>query len=510
MKRFADIHSHCTLLAFNSGTDGNYNRKLDESEPPTLNDMVWEESMSIIRYSQADFKSLQDGNVKLVFAALYPIERNFLEPVRALKILDKLNLERIAIQFDKKRIRQLEETDSRKYYFKDLCNEFNMLHDNQVINLLNNTPYKIISSYADLQELETSSPETIAVVITVEGANAFGISDKEENVKTQLLSNINTVKKWKNRKYNDKPCSPLFVTFCHHFYNNLAGHCISIPKVSYNQRKGVNTKLSDFGKEIIRLLLSKTEGRRILIDIKHMSIKARQDYYYMLDTEYNKDNIPIVMSHGAVNGLAKFENHDEDVEISEDTEVKGLKKLAINKYKEYEGFNKWSINLFDDEIERIHKSGGLMGLILDQRVLAGGKKVQKVMKKYPWINTPDESYNDWQGNTKFETDWITLFYDQVEYIYQLLVSKGISPENCFNSICIGSDFDGMINAIDPVNTSKNFPILEKNLTEFFTKNHDIYIQSGLDATQIVNKIMYSNVKDFLKRYYNEEYLTGTE
>ena len=56
-------------------------------------------------------------------------------------------------------------------------------------------------------------------------------------------------------------------------------------------------------------MLDTSQGNRILPDIKHMSVAARKEYYALLDSGKDEfKDIPIVISHGACNGLASFEN----------------------------------------------------------------------------------------------------------------------------------------------------------------------------------------------------------
>lgn len=56
---------------------------------------------------------------------------------------------------------------------------------------------------------------------------------------------------------------------------------------------------SQIGYKVIRALLDSNNihHKPILIDIKHMDIKTRMDYYAMLDTIPAYKNIPIICSH---------------------------------------------------------------------------------------------------------------------------------------------------------------------------------------------------------------------
>ena len=513
MNKFADLHSHCSLLSFNSGVKAKYNKNLDEIDQPDIKDMVNEEGMFPAKYSQADFGSLNDAGVKLVFASLYPVERNFFEPKGLLKIIKWLGLEKFVLNIDKKRIKEIEADKKHENYFKELNSEYELLKENQSTTMhpLCNTPYQIVSTYEHLSKLQSDSPDTIAVVLTIEGASAFGISDKSivnTELKTKVLNNINTVKDWSSKDGKSSYC-PLFVTFCHHFYNNLAGHSLSSPNVNIDQKKGINDGFTDFGKQVLKKLLSKNEGkRRILIDIKHMSIASRKEYYQFLEDNYKENEIPIIASHCAVNGHAGFSEACSDINISDKSKPKDIKKGPIAEYEKSQTLNPWSINLFDNEIIQIHKSKGLMGIIMDQRVLAGGLKVYEVKKKYTWSVPEPFDDNDWFGNKQFQFDWTELYFKQIVHIYNVLLNNATPAEECFNSICIGSDFDGMINAIDAVNTSTRFAILEQNLILHITKNKVNFKEAlnKISPEEIVEKIMYKNVVDFYKYLFTNNIL----
>ena len=47
-------------------------------------------------------------------------------------------------------------------------------------------------------------------------------------------------------------------------------------------------------KDYTAKLLDNKNGKQILIDVKHMSVSSRQDYYHMLDAEYKTDKIGVL------------------------------------------------------------------------------------------------------------------------------------------------------------------------------------------------------------------------
>ena len=81
MFRFADFHCHPTLKTYgHSFENTSYGLKRRniwfQQKNSYLRKLVCRK-LSIAKFSQADFSSLKEGNVKLVTASLYPFEKGF-------------------------------------------------------------------------------------------------------------------------------------------------------------------------------------------------------------------------------------------------------------------------------------------------------------------------------------------------------------------------------------------------------------------------------------------------
>ncbi|MBA3900537.1 MAG: hypothetical protein H0X62_10060, partial [Bacteroidetes bacterium] len=107
-----------------------------------------------------------------------------------------------------------------------------------------------------------------------------------------------------------------------------------------------------------------------LIDIKHMSLKSRKDYYeYRRSKGYSE---PILATHMGVTGLS----WDYKFPVSACKKFKGRGYSMIKYYQEkQEGalvpFNPCSINMYDEDIKEVLLSGGLIGMSLDRGILGG-------------------------------------------------------------------------------------------------------------------------------------------
>ena len=273
----------------------------------------------------------------------------------------------------------------------------------------------------------------------------------------------------------------------------------------------------------------------MLIDIKHMSFYSRQQFY-AFRRKNGYDKIPIIASHMGVTGFAfsRFKDYQTPVMYGDEyimsvyKEVKGIGKRR----KDRTDFNPWSINLYDEEILEIIHSGGLIGISLDQRILGFGKnkeeyfnkdefekntsKTYKKLKKIP-VHTADfEEFgasDDLEDARSFEEESNQRGRKRKHLRYlcnNILHIVKIGGEKAWDHICIGSDFDGLINPINNCKSCADFPDLEEDLIEVLQemakedKNTDYFMGN---IQRHVRAFMYDNGKRFLNKYFTTKYLT---
>ena len=105
-------------------------------------------------------------------------------------------------------------------------------------------------------------------------------------------------------------------------------------------------------------------------------------------------------------------------------------------------------------------------------------------------------FNNKLGDGKISSDlenFITLFGEQNKY--------GI---NAWDSVCIGSDFDGIINPINGFWTEEEMPLFEKYLKKHvcnYLGTAKLIQKNKFDADETVSKVMYSNAMTFLKNNF---------
>lgn len=474
MKYFADIHCHPTLKAYGHSFPGKVNSKNLKSkssvwfyDPPNMFEKLIDLLGGLVKYRQSNFAAQGFGNTGIVFASLYAIERGFFENKLGTGDFNDLLLNFVT-SVGRERIDFVQSVTD---YFPDLENEYAFLKqmDSKIVTLADraNYHYSLARNATDVQNTlnadtrDDQKSNSIAVILTIEGAHAFGTGihpQQKPADRNYVLGNVEKVKNWEHR--------PVFITVGHHFYNELCGHSESlsgIVKSAIDQSYKMNTGFTPLGLEVVDQLLDNSGNKRILIDIKHMSLTSRQEYFNLLDTRYSGQDIPVVVSHGAVIGSA----HDKHLFMNAD------------------------INFYDDEIIRVAQTNGLFGLQLDERRIAAPGDFE--LKKSHGIE---------RRKVLFHSSF--LLWRQIQHIAELLDSKGLFA---WGIQCIGSDYDGMVDPINGFWTAENFPSLEDYLlmhahTYMSTKSGNLsQAFNRLDPEEIVNRMMGDNAYNFVMKYY---------
>ncbi|MEM8568682.1 MAG: hypothetical protein AAGF85_19655, partial [Bacteroidota bacterium] len=483
-----------------------------------LNNLV-----GIPAFSQSDMRRLAKGNFQLIFCALHPPEQQILF-TNAGDLLDDIVDTAAAqvISIPKGKIDQYRQPEYD--HFKQLDTELKRLTLGQSLSRKltidgkrRKCSFKVVKDFSEVKEIidfnaAQDDEYKIAVVLTVEGLHALGRGHVDfdghnpHNVNDQeFMLRLDRLKGLTNDDGHGWSHTPIVMNITHAFDNSICGHAQALAKLmreklfKYAEEFGPNTislnkPLSEFGQKVIKRMLNIDDnpaGKRILPDIKHMSTATRRDYYQIIDThnQANPDDIlPVIMSHAAVNGKPLLSESNYNPEDQD------------NEYDQSETFNPWSINLYDDEIIRIHETKGLIGLIMDQRVLAGGEKIKQLK-----CRLDEESYdgmNPFEGLTKDEA-WFKLVFDQILHIVNVVKNSNttVDKKNVWDRICIGSDFDGQIDPINAFKKATDFYDYRDELADCLDKPENTQLKLGLTTDEIVHKICFENVFEFIKVHY---------
>jgi hypothetical protein len=311
---YVDLHCHSTMRAYHTTPKSNKKNIWDTTEndfiDTRLGRFAWKASRRVSKLSQSNFYNCIEGKTRVVFDSLYPMERGFIH-LRKIpqSVIGKKGAETLFSIATGVSIEQFKKYRNSADYFNDLTEQYEFLVSNQGSSPCGKYEYKVVNSYSELEKSLASNINTVNVIVTIEGAHVFGCGTNATNNipleehKQILKENIQKVKSWAH--------PPFFITFAHHFWNQLCGHATTFPietKITCNQKKGVDKGFTELGEFVLEELLSNKNGKRILIDTRHMSVNSRK-YYLNYVLEHNRKNpdniIPLITSHSAVNGFEK-------------------------------------------------------------------------------------------------------------------------------------------------------------------------------------------------------------
>ena len=434
----------------------------------------------LTQFTQADVRTSLQGNLSIMCSSLYPLEQGFTLPLNydgpiADKILDSIT------GFGKARINFIQglENGPGGGYWNDLQKEydFQKAHSGKVKKIHGKRyRYQFVNSYEEIERLESSGPQDVqnlAIINTIEGAHCFGSGlppfDLPQRI-GEILERARFVKEeWEH--------PPFFITLAHHFNNEFCGHAKSLgpAAVLLNQRPKLNTGFTKEGKQLVHLLLDEKIGRRVLIDVKHMSLKARRQYYQLLQ-DYYACNIPIIVSHGCVTGSY--------------SKIRGKRIPSIVSGKPHKKFHSGDINFFDFELINIKRSHGIFGIQLDERRIASAAERRKTKKVDP------------RQRLLYSAK---LVWNQMQHIAEVLDNEGLFA---WDIQSLGSDFDGIINPIDGCFTAEYY----QNLAHFLLVHAKDYVKNEMannikydinriDAEEIVTRFLSKNAADFLQKHF---------
>lgn len=376
---------------------------------------------------------------------------------------------------------------------------------------------KILNVSTDYNE---NAANTVFGAIIIEGLHCFFDDPNDPNAKEIYLRNFH--------EFTDAH-TVVAINVCHMQQNQFCNHAHGIqffnPAYFYPTHKGITA----WGMEMIGLMMSK----KILVDIKHMSLKARWEIY----THYNPngDNKyiqPLICTHAGTTGLSIRDRVKYLLNAPVDKglvyEVAYLKPLSTHFENTYHNCS--SINLYNEDIENILLSGGIIGLSFDQRILGfadesvipnltvphdleyiSHQEAEFFLGPQPtalpvWPDDTNvwtaEDFEDLDQSLLIETQRRFLVNNIIHILWVANKNASINIKDAAKQICIGTDFDGLINAIDCCETTTGMSQLKKDMKSDIKKGLS-KIGVDINADELLDNIFYTNGKNFMLKRIKE-------
>lgn len=455
--------------------------------------------------SQSNLQMLLDNDVRLVGLILHAPEKNIGKALGEKKIVNRGSVNLI----DKT---QLDYLALGTHYFELINEELRWLKAAPAP--VDGRSLKVLTKAADFDEADTTK---VFGAIIVEGLHCFFNDRDALDAKEKFTENFNCF---------TTENAVVAINICHMQQNPFCNHAHGIqffnPAYFFPTQMGI----TPWGREVIQMMIDK----KILTDIKHMSLIARLDLYswFQDDNDTTKYIQPLICTHAGTTGIsikdrAKFLLHPP---ASKGTvyEVSYLKPRSRHFEDTYHNCS--SINLYDEDIENIFLSGGIIGLSFDQRIL--GFADESVL---PETNEPhDVEYISQLEAVSFlgpdpanllvwpDDDGVWAAEDFAELspadfpiahrrflvnniIHLLWVAGkpgGVGFQQAAKQICLGTDFDGLINAIDCCKTTEGLASLRDDMRGDLEEGLEKIGASGaINVDILLDNIFYKNGKNFI-------------
>ena len=365
------------------------------------------------------------------------------------------------------------------------------------------------------KDYDEQNPTNIYGFISVEGLHCFMNDPAAADAKEQFTKNFEAFTNLH---------AILAINICHLQQNLFCNHAHGIQVFNESLFYPVGNGITKWGFEVIERMIEKD----ILIDIKHTSLRSRRQFYEVLKNDDGSYRQTIICTHAGVTGISINERvkYLLNKPINMDTvyKVEYLKPQSTHLPDTYYNCN--SINLYDEDIEEILNSGGLIGLSFDQRILGfanenvirgvtqpadieyiSSKEATFFLGPSPTdlpLYTSDEgvwSAEDFENTDPSLDDQLhfRFFFNNVFHILDVARQRGITVKKAAKQICLGTDFDGLINAIDNCKTANDLSKFKKDTIKrlpALLKEANLH-NEGLNIEEFVEDLFYRNGRDFV-------------
>ncbi len=499
--RYVDLHVHIslkTMLGKDSAkkptcwTDLNVSDPIDKLSKGTFD-------------SQSSLSQLARGKCCLAVAVIYPLETK-LADADILQVLARL----IDGKFSNKRLREVKTGQWTSFqYANDELKHILSAKSHPVDGVLKN--FIVLDQWSDYNP---EDEHAVHAVFTIEGGHTISYGKNEKDDIAKMLVNL---------KHFRSLCPLFYYTMAHMQQMNFANHAYGIKGAGKYYFVPRGAGLTDFGRKLIDACYTDFKNRKVLIDVKHLSLRSRLDFY-----EYRKlkgyTKIPIIGSHVGIAGISK-DDHSHIRKLVQPLFRKYYKLVHERVPGKIDGtyFNPSTINLFDEDIVEILNSNGLIGISFDLRIIGGVQKNPKEYlsssEKYLFKSTTgstmvvsndaaDLEDADDDGDILDSTEvmapgtkGVLFFANQVLHILQIGKKIGMDAKN---HIAIGTDFDGLVATLPEATNAARMGEFALKLISTLEKI-SLTTYNITNVPDFVGRIMHKNAEDFIERWFKNEY-----
>ncbi len=370
-----------------------------------------------------------------------------------------------------------------------------------------------------------ANTSALYAAFTVEGCHTLSSTlDRNEIDHNEVLANLDDL-------CADYPVIAINITHLEQY--PFSNHAFGILFVGNDDFRPTGNAISPEGVEIVRHCYR----RNILIDTKHMSLGARK---MLVDdirkrSDFNGINQPLICTHAGFTGISYSDIPDyleyQRVAGKNYSKILWNRPKVYGSYSNYTAFNPSSINLYDEDIIAILESGGIIGLSLDKRILGFSEADSRTVQVYD--TTFEEEYisnhelkhflgadrvgskmNDFYcittrevlagGVVNPEASYYHLchFMSHILHLVKVATIYGYDVSAALRQVCIGSDFDGLINPIwccKDVNDLAKFKKMFIKLFPPYARDNEtkVTLPPDFDVRQFADRLFFENGRDFL-------------
>jgi hypothetical protein len=512
---YFDFHVHPTLKSMFSKEPNKTSpwKEIDVTKFPWL--LKWCTDFEYILCSQANLDQLTNDGYNLICIALFA-------PERGMTTADFLLKQAQSMAF-------VLNPDQLAYINQDSTRPIDLVLDDINNILLKPESFGITTKKIVVLKkgivYDPASTDTLYVVFTIEGGHSISSSFNKASIKaSDIIGNLNHLT-------SDLGWPIISMNLTHLEQYPLCNHAFGILFINNDAFYPTSKEISQEGIALIKECYS----RKILIDLKHMSLGARRFLVQHLRKaqDFISINQPLVCTHAGFAGISLTEIPDYlEYHNQQGAQYGYLIWSKPKKYADFTqtSFNPSSINLYDEEIFDILQSDGILGLSMDKRILGYTQAdpngaFDDLVYEEEYISLQEKSYflND-QPTSKKMDDFNCITNTEVQqggtvdpevsdyhqqhfmahllHFFKIALKNNYPIDKAMTQICIGSDFEGIINPIwccptvNEIHTFKNK--LAETLPSFIKANAAaVSLPATFDVGHFLDLLFYENGKNFV-------------